>query len=78
MQRIKILRNTYLTAYPQVLRGHEIDPGPMLSRHGIPAEFEHIPQYMVAVDLLHRFISDASKFRPPGSISAASQPGQAT
>ena len=71
MRRIHIIRNAYLTAYLQALREHGVDPARLLQIHRMPADFEFIPDYMVAAPLLHRFIGDAVKHGPPGVISTA-------
>lgn len=70
-QRIHLLRSTYLTAYLEALRSIAVDPAPILEKHGIPSDFEFLPDYMLAAGHLHSFIIDVSSRAEPGAISTA-------
>lgn len=71
VQPIWLLRNTYLIAYMHALREHGVAPEPLLAKHGIVADFELIPDYMVSARLLHGYIIEAVSHGPPGAVSVA-------
>ena len=71
MPRIRLLKITYLVAYIHALRTQGVEPEALLQKHGIPVDFEFIPDFVLAADMLHRFIEDAAACASPGVISSA-------
>jgi len=71
MERIGVIRNTYLSAYLHALRQNAVDPSPLMGQTGIPEDFEYLTDYMLPASLLHRFIQSAVKNSAPGAISTA-------